>query len=164
MAAPSQWTPPSLLPLETTDFECAHKTGAGAPQVLFSHRRNLEVDRLWRSGSSHSRQLRASLFQLQQMRSIGHPSTWASEKQLSGLSSTLLFRLVKILINHRKEVIYKSTPIILKISIKLPSSTTTLFGQDFRILLTSLEPFIFLLFDFACAENSFLRMDWSERE
>lgn len=77
---------------------------------------------------------------------------------------TLLFRLVKILRNHRKEVISKSTPIILKISIKLPSSTTTLFGQDFRILLTSLEPFIFLLFDFACAENSFLRMDWSERE
>lgn len=77
---------------------------------------------------------------------------------------TLLFRLVKILRNHRKEVISKSTPIILKISIKLPSSTTTLFGQDCRILLTSLEPFIFLLFDFACAENSFLRMDWSERE
>lgn len=162
MAAPSQWTPPSLLPLET--MECAHKTGAGAPQVLSSHRRNLEVDRLWRSGSSHSRQLRSSLFQLQQMRSIGHPSTWASKKQHSGLSSTLLFRLVEILRNHRKEVIYKSTPIILKISIKLPSSTTTLFGQDFRILLTSLEPFIFLLFDFACAENSFLRMDWSERE
>lgn len=101
-----------------------------------------------------------------QMPLMSPARTLGRQKQHSGLSSTLLFRLVKIIRNHRKEVtVSLKAPIIMKIQIKLPPSITDHFGQDFPTWLATLVwTHFFLLLDFAYAENSFQRMDWSAGE